>query len=142
MTVDLLRDGKKIDSAKVKADEKGNWSYKFEGLVKYDPTDGHECAYTVEEHEVEGYTSEVSGDATSGFTITNTKKENPPTPEKPEQPEKPSKPEQPKQPEQPSASDLPKTGDASWAASFACLGAAVLAIAVGTIEKARNRGIK
>ena len=49
--------------------------------------------YTVVEDEVEGYTAEVTGDVTSGFTITNT--HIPPTPTTPPS-ETPKKPKQPK----------------------------------------------
>ena len=56
------------------------WSSSFDGLPKYDAADGHEVAYGVTEAEVSGvdashYTTAVSGDAASGFTITNTNAE-------------------------------------------------------------------
>ena len=40
-------------------------------MDKYN-ADGTEIVYSVKEDEVSGYTSEVTGDATTGFTITNT----------------------------------------------------------------------
>ncbi len=46
-------------------------SYTFESLPKYDST-GKEIAYTLEEVEVTGYTSEITGDATNGYKIKNT----------------------------------------------------------------------
>ena len=51
-------------------DASGEWTYTFKGLDKMDGEDAIE--YTVEEDAVDGYTSKVSGDAESGFTITNT----------------------------------------------------------------------
>jgi hypothetical protein len=71
--VDLLRDGTIADSQKVTAAADGTWSFSFDDLAKYDPTDGHEYTYTVEEATVpDGYTSAITGDASSGYTITNT----------------------------------------------------------------------
>ncbi len=71
VTVDLLRDGTKVDSARIEADEEGSWSHSFTGLLKYDPSDGHEYSYTVKEHSVEGYESKVEGSAAKGFVVTN-----------------------------------------------------------------------
>ena len=139
VTVDLLRDGEKIDSAKIEAGDDGSWSHTFAGLAKYDPADGHEYAYTVAEHAVEGYESKVEGSAKDGFTITNTKKPGEPTnpgePENPSNPQNPTpdnpapKAEQPKA-EQPKGG-LPRTGDTSGilCAAFV-LGAAVLGAGV------------
>lgn len=72
VTVDLLRDGKIIDSAKIEAGDDGSWSHTFTDLAKYDSADGHEYAYTVAEQKVDGYQSAVTGDAEHGFTVTNT----------------------------------------------------------------------
>ena len=94
VTVDLLRDGEKVDSAKIQAGDDGSWSHTFAGLAKYDPADGHEYVYTVEEQKVDGYESKVEGSAKDGYTITNTKTKTPPTPQ-----------DKPK-------GDLPRTGDA------------------------------
>ncbi len=131
VTVDLLRDGVKVDSAEIAADENGSWAHTFASLAKYDPTDGHEYVYTVAEHEVEGYASVVTGSAADGFTITNTRTTNPPTPETPETPEKPEKP-----------SKLPQTGDPNGTVVPVCLGVAALALAVGVFVKVRHRGEK
>ncbi|MBF0911926.1 MAG: Cna B-type domain-containing protein, partial [Atopobiaceae bacterium] len=89
-------------------DEAGNWTGSFSGLDKY-TADGTEIAYTVKEDEVAGYTSEVSGDATSGFTVTNTQipPNTPPTTPQ-ETPKKKS-----------SKKKLPYTGDVSMLASVA-----------------------
>lgn len=53
-------------------DVSSGWSGFFDGLRVYDATDGHEIAYTVVERDVaSGYTVRISGDAASGFTVTN-----------------------------------------------------------------------
>ena len=78
--VDLLRDGTKVDSVTITPDGEGSWKYVFDHLDKFD-SDGKAYNYTVEEQEVEGYVSAVAGDVSNGFTITNTKKTNPPAPE-------------------------------------------------------------
>lgn len=73
VTVHLLADDE--DTGKtVTLNADGSWTGSFDGLRQYAP-DGHEIAYTVSEDPIEGYTSEVSGDATSGFTVTNTNTE-------------------------------------------------------------------
>ncbi len=70
VTVHLLADG--VDTGKtITLGEAGNWKGSFDNLPKY-KTDGTEITYTVKEDEVSGYTSEITGDATTGFTITNT----------------------------------------------------------------------
>lgn len=107
VTVHLLADG--TDTGKtLTLDEAGNWTGTFSGLDKY-TADGTEIAYTVKEDEVAGYTSEVSGDATSGFTVTNTQipPNTPPTTPQ-ETPKKKS-----------SKKKLPYTGDVSTLASVA-----------------------
>lgn len=52
--VELYRDNEKIATTTVR----GNSTYKFENLDKYDLSDGHIYNYTVKEVEVEGYTTE------------------------------------------------------------------------------------
>ena len=70
VTVHLLADG--TDTGKtVTLSDANSWTDSFSGLDKYN-ADGTEIVYTVKEDEVSGYTSEVTGDATTGFTITNT----------------------------------------------------------------------
>lgn len=68
ITVNLMRNGEKVDSRTVTAD--GGWGYRFDGLAKYD-ADGNAYAYTVTEDTVNGYESAIAGDAAAGFTITN-----------------------------------------------------------------------
>ena len=57
-----------------------NWTHTFTGLPLTKKIDGKQVdiAYSVEELEVDGYTSIVTGNARDGFTITNT--QTPPTP--------------------------------------------------------------
>lgn len=107
VTIHLLADG--TDTGKILTlDEAGNWKGAFSGLDKYN-ADGTEIAYTVKEDEVAGYTSEVSGDATSGFTVTNT--QIPPN----------TPPSTPKK-------KLPYTGDVSTLASIASFVAGSVAL--------------
>ena len=68
--VSLLADHVEKDTAILSED--GNWQYVFENLPKYDGSDGHEILYTVSEEKVDGYTSQITGSAETGFTITNT----------------------------------------------------------------------
>ena len=53
----------------------GGWTGSFDGLRKYKPGTDTEIVYTVSEDPVDNYSSEVSGDAASGFTVTNTNTE-------------------------------------------------------------------
>ncbi|OKA33064.1 hypothetical protein BJR06_25230 [Bacillus cereus] len=68
ITVQLLQDDKVIQDTTVKADEKGNWSFSFKDLPKYD-RQGNEIQYKVSEVKVDGYETKVEG-----TTITNTYK--------------------------------------------------------------------
>ncbi|MGI6177559.1 MAG: Cna B-type domain-containing protein [Eubacterium sp.] len=70
-TVHLLANGEEAASAVLNADN--DWTYTFTGIDKTD-SDGNEITYTLTEDPISGYASEVSGDASSGFTVTNTKK--------------------------------------------------------------------
>ena len=60
-----------IDS--ITLSESNGWKGSFEGLPKYSKS-GAVIDYAVAEDAVEGYSSEVSGDAEHGFTVTNTVK--------------------------------------------------------------------
>ena len=70
-TVKLLADG--VEKETVTLNAAGNWKHTFNNLPKYDATDGHEIVYTVDEENVTGYSTKITGDAKTGFTITNTK---------------------------------------------------------------------
>ena len=65
ITVRLLADGVEIDSAEVKPDANGNWSYTFKDLPKY-KEQGVEIKYTITEDEVPEYETTIEG-----YVITN-----------------------------------------------------------------------
>ena len=96
VTVNLLADGKMVDSKKITKDD--GWKCTFENLDKY--KDGKEIRYEITEDEVAGYTASIKGDAESGFVITNTQ-------DTPKEPKKPN--------------DPPKTGDDSGAGVYGSL---------------------
>ena len=58
ITINLLRDGEKVDSRTL---SNGTTTYSFENLEKYDLTDGHIYNYTVSEDKVKGYTTKQEG---------------------------------------------------------------------------------
>ena len=105
VTINLLADGEKVDMVQLSATN--NWQHTFEALQKY--KNGVEIKYTISEDDVEGYTSKISGDAESGYTVTNTKKETQET--------------DPKKPTTPTvrSSNSPKTGDNSNIALWAVI---------------------
>ena len=73
ITVQLLADGDPY-GAPVELTGKGNeWTYKFEDLPKHVAGTQKEIKYTIEElGEIKGYTGEITGDAKTGYLITNT----------------------------------------------------------------------
>ncbi len=75
ITVYLLADGAIAETKVVTADTNGDWNYDFGELPKY--KNGVEIVYAIAEKPVEGYTTTITGDEISGYTITNT--ENPTT---------------------------------------------------------------
>src|SRR5699024_2158 len=70
VTIKLLADGEEKESVDLTVNE--DWKHTFEDLQKY-KSDGTEIEYTVEEVEIDGYTSEITGSAEDGFTVTNTR---------------------------------------------------------------------
>ena len=70
ITVNLLADGTKADSAKVSADKDGKWAYTFKNVPKYGEN-AKAITYTINEEKVDEYETSISGDANKGFTITN-----------------------------------------------------------------------
>ena len=69
VTVELLADG--VPTAEAILNAANSWSYTFEALAKLDK--GEEIEYTVREIDApDGYTFAVSGDAETGYTVTNT----------------------------------------------------------------------
>lgn len=69
ITVDLLRDGIKIDTVQLM---NGTTNYTFENLPVYATIDGHQYIYTVEEQAVNGYVSSITSPDNYQYTITNT----------------------------------------------------------------------
>lgn len=143
VTVRLYKDGV-ASTETVTLDETNGWTATFTGLLKNDATDGHEIAYTVAEENVpEGYTSEVTGNVTDGFTVTNTEippttppttppstpPTTPPTTPPSETPKKPKK----KQPK------LPETGEASEIALVAVATVGSVASTLGFALRDRRR---
>ncbi len=70
ITVNLLADGTKVDTVKVKADEDGKWAYTFKNVPKHGDN-AKVITYTVTEEKVDKYETSISGDAAKGFTVTN-----------------------------------------------------------------------
>ena len=66
--IELYADGVKKDS--ITLNEENHWQHTFTNLDKY--KNGTEIKYTVKEEAIANYKSVVSGDMTSGYTITNT----------------------------------------------------------------------
>lgn len=62
-------------------DDSNNWTGSFSNVRKYDQS-GTEIQYTVTEDAVNGYDSTITGDQTTGFTITNTEQPKNVTPPK------------------------------------------------------------
>ncbi len=65
ITVNLYRDGVKVDSVVVKATD--SWKFSFKSLLKYNQSNGAAYVYTVDEVPVKYYIKTVNG-----YTITNT----------------------------------------------------------------------
>lgn len=112
VTVSLLADGRDVAEKTITSDD--GWTSSFDGLAKYDAIDGHEIVYSVQEIDVaEGYTASVTGDAASGFTVTNTKEDVPGTPSDPQDNSSNSQdgPDNPQDKSSMASPALPKTGD-------------------------------
>lgn len=110
-TIRLLADGRVKQTATLS--RANNWKYVFDGgLRRYDPVDGHEIDYKVEEDPVEGYKTSYSSELGYRILITNTEI-NSKTPEQPKNPEQPKTPERSKTPEQPETPEQPKTPEQS-----------------------------
>lgn len=110
ITVNLLRDGVKIDSTVVREAADGTWTYEFKNLPKYDMTNGKLYAYTVTEENVENYLAVVSG-----YDITNTLDESK-IPEPEPEPDPEPKPEPDPEPE---PDPNPEPDDTTLMTSFA-----------------------
>ncbi|SUN72166.1 Cna B-type domain-containing protein [Streptococcus massiliensis] len=70
--VTLVADGKETNKT-LELSDSNSWKSEFSGLSKYDSEDGHVIKYTIKELNLpDYYTSKITGDANTGFTITNT----------------------------------------------------------------------
>ena len=69
-TIRLFADGVEVNSVELTKDN--NWKHTFSGLAKYDQTTGNEINYSIKEDAVNGYDTVITGNAESGFTVTNT----------------------------------------------------------------------
>ncbi|MGI6217383.1 MAG: Cna B-type domain-containing protein [Coriobacteriales bacterium] len=69
VTVHLLADGVDTGDTLVLSSDNG-WTDSFDDLYVY--SGGNEITYTVSEDSVDGYTPTITGNADSGFTVTNT----------------------------------------------------------------------
>ena len=67
--VKLLANGTEVRSADVK-EVNGEWKFEFNNLPEFEA--GTKITYTITEEAVEGYETEITGDAVAGFSITNT----------------------------------------------------------------------
>lgn len=133
VTVHLLADGTDTGQTLTLSSD-NDWTGSFDGLSKHN-ADGSEIAYSVTEEPVENYTASITGDAASGFTITNTSNDVPgkPTPGGPEAtpPSGGSKPA-------PKRGGVPQTGDES-ATPVALLAVASLSAILAAVA-VRRRG--
>ncbi len=68
VTVHLFANGDEKNSTTVTAED--DWTFVFSDLLEYDE-DLNEISYTITEDAVEGYKTEITGDKTNGFVITN-----------------------------------------------------------------------
>ncbi|MCD7894568.1 MAG: Cna B-type domain-containing protein, partial [Erysipelotrichaceae bacterium] len=69
ITVNLMNGTTVVDTATLSSEN--SWTYTFTNLDKYD-SDGNAIDYTIDEVDVEGYNSVITGNATDGYAITNT----------------------------------------------------------------------
>jgi len=139
VTVKLLADGE--DTGKtLELSASGSWRGSFTDLDEY--KNGKKVTYTVEEKEVAGYTSVISGDAETGFTVTN--KHDPKKPTTPKEPDKPKKVTDKKTPGKTSVTTntkRPKTGDMTRMPLYLTVAAAAIAaLAVSLMIRRRKEG--
>ena len=80
VTVHLFANGTDTGTT-LTLDDSNNWTGSFANVRKYDQN-GTEIQYTVTEDAVNGYDTAITGDQTTGFTITNTEQPKNVTPPK------------------------------------------------------------
>lgn len=71
VTIQLLANGKIVEGKTITLSASNSWKGTFIDLVKYD-SNGNEIKYTIQEIEVPGFATEITGDAINGYTVTNT----------------------------------------------------------------------
>ena len=102
----LLANGEEAD--RITLNEENSWKHTFKDLAKYDSKTGEEIKYTLSEVAVEGYSTSITGNQETGFTVTNTEKKE----DKPIIPEnKPMNPDENNDISNSKPNTSPKTGD-------------------------------
>ncbi|MDO0918564.1 MULTISPECIES: Cna B-type domain-containing protein [unclassified Enterococcus] len=145
ITVELMQNGKEIDKRIVKADKKGNWTYRFDNLPKYD-AEGKAYTYTIQEGKIPDYTTKINGyNLVNTYTGPETPK-TPSDPKKPQVPLSPKKPDTSKQSEDDNKNDanhattekrLPKTNERS-SYEWSILGSILLVTSVGILYRRKH----
>ena len=145
ITVKLMRNGEKYAEKIVKADKKGNWTYRFDKLPKYD-AEGKAYTYTIQEGKVPDYTTKINGyNLVNTYTGPETPK-TPSDPKKPQVPLSPKKPDTSKQSEDDNKNDanhattekrLPKTNERS-SYEWSILGSILLVTSVGILYRRKH----
>jgi len=74
ITVSLRANGE-LTGDTLDLSEANGWRGTFVGLPKYDVLTGEPIGYTIEELDIDNYTSAITGNAETGFTVTNTNTE-------------------------------------------------------------------
>lgn len=118
ITVNLLKNGEPMEDMSLTLAQSNGWMGKFENIPLTDEK-GKTIEYTISEDEVQGYTSNITGNIEDGFVITNTK------PEEPEEPGKPDKPDESGEPKGKDKKKSPGTGDNGF--GYTCSAMAVVA---------------
>ena len=145
ITVKLMQNGEKYAEKIVKADKKGNWTYRFDDLPKYD-AEGKAYTYRIQEGKVPDYTTKINGyNLVNTYTGPETPK-TPSDPKKPQVPLSPKKPDTSKQPEDDNKNDanhattekrLPKTNERS-SYVWSILGSILLVTSVGMLYRRKH----
>lgn len=129
VTVYLIADGSII--ATVQLHPGNNWEGVFSGV----PAD---LSYTVWQPGVDGYTTTYSGDAASGFVVTNTYTENVTDPGIPPDPTVPIEPPPVEPPAEPVGPTIPQTGNEVLPV-YLLMAAGVVLVFLGIIDLYRGR---
>lgn len=130
VTVNLQNNGTVIDS--VKLNDANNWSYTFDDLPTTNKQ-GESFSYSVSEERVPGYSTQITGDAANGFTITNTKATNS------DQHENLTPPNDSTSSDESSEEETPKTGDHSaMPIALAVLASCTAVAAIARYRKANR----